>query len=304
MPFFSIVIPCFNAAETLIETLNSVASQTFVDWEALIVDDGSTDTTWALAVARSAKDARFKVMRNAGQGPSSARNHAAMRSRGKVIAFCDADDLWSPEKLARMHQAFANPDVDGVYARVAFFDSRGSRSTSQVCSGPLSVRTLLGENPVCTMSNVAVTRRTFLETGGFDVTMVHNEDLEWLIRVTGSGGRIIGLDETLVHYRTSPTGLSANLKAMRAGRDIALATAARLGFPVDRRSEAIHLRYIARRALRTDAPALQSLRLAVSGVATSPAGFFTDIRRGALTFMAALAAPLLPRRLRRNLFSN
>lgn len=304
MPYFSIVIPCFNAAETLNDTLDSIASQTFVDWEALIIDDGSTDATWALAVARTAKDSRFKVMRNSGQGPSSARNHAAMRSRGKVIAFCDADDLWDPQKLALMHQTFARPDVDGVYARVAFFDGKGSRSTSRVCDGPLSVQTLLGENPVCTMSNVAVTRRTFMESGGFDVSMVHNEDLEWLIRVTGSGGRFLGLDEILVRYRTSPTGLSANLDAMRVGRETALATAARMGFPVDRRSEAIHLRYIARRALRTDAPPLQSLRMALAGVATSPVGFFTDIKRGGLTFLAALAAPIMPRRLRRSLFSN
>jgi len=304
MPYFSIVIPCYNAAATLGETLDSIAAQSFVNWEALIIDDGSTDATWAMAVARAARDSRFKVMRNTGTGPSAARNNGVMRSRGRVIAFCDADDLWHTDKLARLRDVFARPDVDGAYARVAFFDDRGSRSTSRVAIGALTVQTLLGENPVCTMSNVAVTRRVFIESGGFDVTMVHNEDLEWLIRVAGCGGRIVGLDETLVQYRTSPTGLSANLVAMRAGREAALATAARLGFCASRRVEAIHLRYLARRALRIDAPPLQSLRLALSGAATSPAGFFADTKRGLLTFGAALAAPFMPRRLRRSLFSH
>lgn len=304
MPFFSIIVPCFNASATLSETLDSIAAQTDVDWEALIVDDGSTDTTWAMAVARAARDSRIKVIRNPGSGPSAARNEGAFRARGEVMAFCDADDLWTPDKLTRMRETFARPDVDGAYARIAFFDDKGSRTVSTVPEGALTVPMLLGENPVCTMSNVAVRRQVFIESGGFDTTMVHNEDLEWLIRIAASGFRIVGLTDVLVRYRTSPTGLSANLAAMQAGRRAALTTAARMGFHPDRRVEAIHLRYLARRALRIDAPPLQSLRLAVSGAMTSPVGFFSDIKRGALTFIAALTAPVMPRRLRRSLFSH
>ncbi|WP_375691796.1 glycosyltransferase family 2 protein [Pseudooceanicola sp. LIPI14-2-Ac024] len=304
MSTFSIVIPCLNAIATLGETLDSLLTQTDRDWEALVVDDGSTDGSWALAATYAAQDPRIRPMRNPGRGPSAARNLVIAEGRGDIIAFCDADDLWAPEKLTRMRRAFADTRADAVFARIAFFDGRGTRTVSTVPGGDLTVPMLMGENPVCTMSNLAIRREVFVASGGLDTTMVHNEDLEYLIRLAATGYRIRGLDETLVYYRTSPTGLSSNLDAMRRGRSAALATAARHGFAPDARAEAIHLRYLARRALRTDAPAHEALRLAFGGAMTSPSGFFSDLKRGGLTLACAAAAPLMPRRLRRALFSH
>ncbi|MCA0919810.1 glycosyltransferase family 2 protein [Pseudooceanicola nanhaiensis] len=304
MPYFSILIPCLNAAATLGETLDSLLAQTDADWEALIVDDGSSDGSWSLAIAYARRDRRIRVMRNPGQGPSTARNLAMSLAEGEVVAFCDADDLWDRAKLACMRAVFADRHVDAAYAQIAFFDARGSRTLSTVPKGALTVPQLMGENPVCTMSNLCVRTRVLTATGGFDPAMVHNEDLEWLIRLAGLGHRVIGLDRLLVHYRTSPTGLSADLEKMRLGREAALATAAQLGFRPDARAEAIHLRYLARRALRTDAPAREALRLALRGACLSPPGFFSDLKRGGLTFACAAAAPLMPRTLRRALFSH
>lgn len=305
MPRFSIVIPCFNAAATLGDTLASLVAQSFGDWEALVVDDGSTDGSLALALAAAARDPRIRIFGNPGKGPSAARNVALTEARGAVLAFCDADDLWAPEKLARMETVLADETVHAVFARIAFFDARGSRTVSTVPAGDLTVPALLGENPVCTLSNLVVRRDVFASTGGFDATLVHNEDLEFLIRLVGSGHRVTGLPETLVHYRTSPHGLSADLAAMRRGRTAALVTAARYGFASTPRSEAIHLRYLARRALRTDAPVRETIGLALSGLVTSPAGFLlSDLRRGALTLAGALGAALMPRQMRRALFSH
>ena len=304
MPRFSIIIPCYNAEATLAQTLDSLRFQTEADWEALIIDDGSTDASRAIAAQAAAADDRFQLLRNPGKGPADARNLALSAARGELIAFCDADDLWAADKLARMATLFADDSVDAAFARIAFFDTRGSRTLSTVPAGDLTVDTLLGENPVCTMSNVVIRHGVFVATGGFDSKLVHNEDLEWLIRLCACGFRVVGLDETLVHYRTSPTGLSSNLSAMRAGREAALKTALRFGYAPDARSEAVHLRYLARRALRTDAPVREALALALAGVATSPRGFFSDLRRGGLTLAGALSAPLLPRPLRRSLFSN
>lgn len=304
MPLFSIVIPCLNAAATLGETLDSLLAQTDPDWEALIVDDGSTDGTRALAASYAMRDRRILLLRNPGRGPSAARNLVMDEGAGDILAFCDADDLWAPEKLARMRAVFTDPAIDAAYSRIAFFDFRGSRTLSTVPAGNLTVPMLMGENPVCTMSNLAVRRGAFAAAGGFDTSLVHNEDLEFLIRLAATGHRITGTDETLVQYRTSPTGLSADLAAMARGRAAALATAARHGFTPDPKAEAIHMRYLARRALRTDAPAREALRLALHGALTSPAGFFGDLKRGGLTFACAVAAPLMPRRLRRALFSH
>ncbi|MDK3020148.1 glycosyltransferase family 2 protein [Pseudodonghicola flavimaris] len=301
---FTIIIPCYNAETTLARTLESLRFQTQPDWEALIVDDGSTDSTRAVAERFAAEDCRFRLLPNPGKGPASARNVALNAARGDLIAFCDADDLWEADKLQRMLEVFADPTVDAAFARVAFFDEAGSRTLSTVPAEAISVQMLLGENPVCTMSNLVVRRDVFRATGGFDCALVHNEDLEWLIRLCACGFRLIGVQHTLVHYRTSPTGLSSDLDKMRAGREAALATALRFGFRPDARAEAIHLRYLARRALRTGAPVREALLLACSGIGTSPAGFFSDLRRGGLTLAGALAAPLLPRALRQALFSH
>lgn len=304
MPAFSIVIPCYNAAATLPATLDSLRAQTIADWEMLIIDDGSTDDSRDIALAAAKADPRIRLLGNPSRGPSTARNVALNGARGDLIAFCDADDLWAPDKLATMVRLFADTKVDAAFARIAFFDDHGSRTLSTVPQGALTIPMLLGENPVCTMSNLVVRRSVFRKSGGFDSRLVHNEDLEWLIRLVGEGHTITGVNKTLVHYRTVAHGLSADLNAMRRGRAAAVTTAARYGVHPARRQEAVYLRYLARRALRTCAPVHQTLWLALCGALTSPAGFFADRHRGLLTLGGALAAPFLPRPLRRALFSH
>jgi glycosyltransferase involved in cell wall biosynthesis len=304
MPAFSIIMPCFDAAATLPETLAAITAQTDPDWELICVDDGSCDETCAIVVAAAFRDPRVRLLRNPGKGPSAARNHGALvMAQGDILAFCDADDLWAPGKLMALRAALDPPEVDGVFARVAFFDVDPCAAGAVSCmpTAPLSVAMLMRENPVCTMSNMSLRRTVFVRTGGFDEDMVQNEDLEWLIRLVGEGARVIGLHRVLVWYRASPGGLSADLGAMRRGRDRALATARRLGFTADPVAEAVHLRYLARRALRLDAGG--ALGLALAGMRESPLGFLRPMRRGGATLIAAMLAPLLPRALRRTLFS-
>jgi glycosyltransferase involved in cell wall biosynthesis len=304
MPRFSIIVPCYDAARTLPATLESLLAQTTTDWECLLVDDGSRDATPAIIRQATLTDPRFRALPNPAKGPSAARNVALTEARGALVAFCDADDIWLPEKLARVAERLGDPDIAAVYARVAFFSDGRDGAVSRIVAGDLSIATLLGENPVCTMSNLVTRRAVFRATGGFDTAMVHNEDLEWLIRLVGAGHRVVGQDETLVRYRTSHGGLSSDLARMRAGRAAALETARRLGHRADARAEAIHLRYLARRALRVDAPAVEAPRLALAGLRASPRGFFSDARRGLFTLSGALLAPLLSRRLRRALFAS
>ncbi|MAQ82778.1 MAG: glucosyl transferase [Maritimibacter sp.] len=303
MPRFSIVIPCFNAAPTLAETLRSIEAQTVRDWECLLVDDGSTDATPELAAAFAARDQRFRLLCNPGKGPSAARNFGAKQGRGGILSFCDADDLWLPAKLAETGRAIRT-GADACFGRIVFFDGDTGRTQSTVPHEDVTVPMLLAENPVCTMSNLSVVRHAFLSTGGFDTGVVHNEDLEWLIRLVGTGASLRGIDNLQVGYRTSPSGLSSDLAAMRAGRAAAVATAARLGHRPDARAEAIHLRYLSRRALRVDAPRTEALRFALAGIRTSPRGFLSDVRRGGLTLAGAISAPVLPRVLRQRLFAS
>jgi len=301
---FSIIIPCFNAAATLPETLASLQAQTLTDWEALLIDDGSSDATREIIVQAALADPRLRLLKNPRKGPSAARNHGVTQAQGPIIAFCDADDLWAPQKLARIAPLFERAETDAVFARIGFFRNtpEDAQAFSTVPQGALGVATLLGENPVCTMSNLCIRKRCFTASGGFNETLVHNEDLEWLIRLAGAGAQIVGHDETLVWYRNNAFGLSADFGAMREGRAAAIVAAQRYGFSSDRRAEAIYLRYLARRALRLDADRLTALRFVLEGLRNSPAGFFSDLRRGVLTAMGAVVAPLLGKRARRSLF--
>ncbi|MFT7059757.1 MAG: glycosyltransferase involved in cell wall biosynthesis [Pseudorhodobacter sp.] len=306
MPVFSIILPCFNAEATILQTLESLIAQTLTDWEAICVDDGSTDGTAEVIRTAALRDPRIRMVRNKGKGPSQARNCGVQQhAQSALIAFCDADDLWLPSKLAQLAQTFATPKIDGVYGQIGFFQANpfDTGVFSTVPHEPLSIQQLLGENPVCTMSNFALRRSVFVASGGFDVSMVHNEDLEWLIRLVGSGARIIGVPTLQTLYRTSIGGLSTDLDAMLAGRNRAIAIAAQFGIRPSAQSHAVHHRYLARRALRLGDARTQALRHAVIGLSYSPVGFFTPLRRGGLTLVAAFGALILPRATRQSLFS-
>ncbi|GGE62442.1 glycosyltransferase family 2 protein [Actibacterium pelagium] len=306
MPKFTIVIPIYNAADTLPQTLDSIRAQTFTDWQALLVDDGSTDESFELAYQAELADPRFKACCNNGKGPSDARNYGAMvLADGDYIAFCDADDIWLPGKLQSVADAFDTQQADAIYGQIGFFQHCPDKlsTVSTVPEGPVSVPMLLGENPVCTTSNLTVRREVLMSLGGFDDRMIHNEDLELLIRLVGNGFTLLGVDARHVLYRTSVGGLSADLDAMRIGRDRALSTAAGFGFAPDAAAEAIHLRYLARRALRLDVEPKIALRLARAGLSQDARAFLSPPRRGAATVVAALCAPVMPAALRRSLFA-
>lgn len=306
MPKFSIIIPCYNAALTIDSTLTSLQAQSVSDWEIICIDDGSTDVTCEVIRAATAQDSRITLHRNPRKGPSAARNHGAMAlATGDIIAFCDADDLWTPTKLTELSETFADPAIDGAFGEIAFFSHipGDTQVRSTAPSAPLSVQMLLGENPVCTMSNIAVRRATFIRSTGLDETMVHNEDLDWLIRLVGGGARVIGLPVLQTYYRRSAGGLSADLNAMDKGRQQALASAARLGIRPTAAAHATYHRYLARRALRLGLGRTTALRHAAMGLVKSPQGFLLPLHRGVPTLAAAACASLMPATLTRRLFA-
>lgn len=307
MPVFSIVIPCFNAEETILQTLESIRAQTFQEWEIICVDDGSTDLTRNLISDAAARDRRIKLAHNVGKGPSAARNLGATHlASGTYIAFCDADDLWAIDKLAETQNVFNASNVDATFGQIAFFqdDPKLAQVFSTVPSKALSIQTLLGENPVCTMSNITIRSSSWAAFGGFDPAVVHNEDLEWLIRIVGQGGIIQGHQSLQVWYRSSPNGLSADLTAMEIGRAHAIRTAQSFGVCVPSAAEAIHKRYLARRALRLGHNRIWAAKNACVGFLQSPKGFMSPPRRGALTLAAALLNLALPRKISRAFFTD
>jgi Glycosyl transferase family 2 len=311
LPKFSVIIPCWNASLTLRSTLLSLLAQDCADWECFIINDGSTDDTDSIIKLFCKIDPRFSSIDTNRQGPSNARNLAGLSlAKGKYLAFLDSDDLWFPNKLSCTLVHFEkNRSLDGSYAQIAFFNSDPEKpeTLSTVYKQPLKPLDFLRDNPVCTMSNLVIKQNIFKNCGGFDQTIVHNEDVEFLVRATATGAVIDGINKNLVSYRTSVTGLSSNLAAMRAGWFAALSTlqttSSRLSPKQIAEADAGNFRYLSRRALRTGAPGFEPLKLALMGISRSPKSFFTPFRRGSLTLLGAIISPFIPFLFRRYTFS-
>ncbi|HJU48612.1 MAG TPA: glycosyltransferase family A protein, partial [Gaiellaceae bacterium] len=116
MPLVSVVIPCFNDAEFLGDALASLCAQTLQDWECIVVDDGSTDETAAVAAMRAGEDKRIRYLWQANSGLSAARNAGLAVCGGQYVQFLDADDMLEPRKLEFHADTLAQePAVDIVY---------------------------------------------------------------------------------------------------------------------------------------------------------------------------------------------
>jgi hypothetical protein len=299
-PLVSVIIPCFSAAATLQVAVRSVLDQSCHDFEVIIIDDGSTDRSLDIAAALGKEDTRVRVIAQANAGPAAARNLGVAQARGSFIGFLDADDRWAVDHLASHMAHFATkPDCGVSFARIAFCDSAlvpGGRISAHLSS--LNLADILGENPVCTTSNIVSRAAVFVEIGGFDARLTHGEDQEWVARVLAlSTWRVCGLNKILVDYRTSPGGLSADLGRMQDGwlkmlrrvQSYAPLAASRAA-PA---ASALFYRYLARRALRTGQPRA-ALAPMLRAILASPITLLThQPQRTAMTLAGTLAG-LLP----------
>jgi len=305
VPHISVIIPCRNSAKTVASTLGSLIAQTFKDWEAIIVDDGSTDETADLLAAIARTEKRIRVIGGGGNGASAARNLGLRVAKGNFVAFLDSDDVWEPSRLSMFQWFFNdNPDVDIAYSKFSFFNENPGDCPTQstVPTVPLRVLDLLKENLVGTMSNVIVRRDAIEAIGVFREDMEHGEDREWLVRSAAKGFKICGINQTLLHYRTSIDGLSSELPKMLAGWLTSVETAkvhGALPSPREMRAaRASYFRYLSRRSLRLGLAPSVATHYALKGILISPRGFFNDRKRGALTIGAALASNFAPTTMR------
>lgn len=121
MPTFSIIIPVYNVAPYLRECLDSVRAQTFTDWEAICVDDGSIDGSGAILDEYAVKDKRFRIVHKKNEGVCVARNVALESATGKYLVFVDADDVILRDWLKVFYEVIANDECDVVRARLRYW---------------------------------------------------------------------------------------------------------------------------------------------------------------------------------------
>ena len=228
-PFVSVVVPSHNRARLLSRTLQSILAQQMGDLEVVVVDDGSTDHTASVAAAA---DPRVVVLRNeAPAGVSAARNRGIAAARGTWLAFCDDDDLWSPEKLAHQVAAAERARAGWVYSGDVNVDDRLRVLSGGRPPDPASVVQLLPRwNPISSGgSNVVVRSELLADVGGFDASLRRTEDWDLWIRLARTGPPA-WVCEPLVAYRFHPGNISSDPQEMV---DEARRLAVRHGIPVD-----------------------------------------------------------------------
>lgn len=208
MPKVTVVIPAYNAMAYLPETLDSVLSQTFRDFEVLIINDGSTDAVadWAAEI----QDPRVRLISQDNKGLSGARNRGITESQGEYIAFLDADDLWAPTKLEQQVKCLdTRPEVGMVYTWTLHVDQQGNslgRVTASHVEGKAWEQLLLGDS-VGSGSSTMVRRDCFDKVGLFDTNLTSIEDCDMWVRLAQYYPLAV-IKDILVYYRQHPASMS------------------------------------------------------------------------------------------------
>ena len=126
MPQVSIITPCYNASRFVSQTIDSVLTQTFTDWEMIIVDDGSKDDSSEIVEKYVKKDSRIRLIQQPNGGSANARNHGIREATGRYIALLDADDLWLPQFLEKQIEFMKGKNAICVYSSYKRIDENSN----------------------------------------------------------------------------------------------------------------------------------------------------------------------------------
>jgi glycosyltransferase involved in cell wall biosynthesis len=231
-PLVSIIIPAFNAADFISQALKSVHAQTYQEIEVIVVDDGSTDDTYAIVEEFAKKDDRFRLVRQCNAGVGAARNTAIGEARGKYIAPMDADDLFFPEKLEKQVACMEKwgSETGLVYCGTTVIDEDGDFVRNlhlgfvrNVHLGTLEGRLRLAVvlRNVVGSASVPLLRATALEKVGPYLTRAEQrgaqgcEDWDLHIRIAEHYS-IRVVPEYLLAYRETRSSMSVNAETMAA----------------------------------------------------------------------------------------
>ena len=211
IPRISVIVPCFNCAQFLPETLGSVFSQTYDDFEVVVVNDGSLDTP-QLEQALAPWADRIVYIKTENHGVAEARNTGIRAAKGEFIALLDSDDIWEPNFLdVQVRKLDQHPSADIVYPRFVSF-GEGPETPCKPSRGEVTFTSLIEEACVVVTSGVLARRAALERAGLFDSARELSgcEDFDLWLRCTKSGSRIIYHEDVLLRYRRRPDGLSAD----------------------------------------------------------------------------------------------
>ncbi len=212
-PLVSVIIPTYNSAQFIPNSVSSVASQTYPNIEILIIDDGSTDDT---EIVVQALPGSIRYIKQINSGPSSARNRGIAQSKGKYIAFLDVDDEWEPSKIENQVALFENDKSLSIVAASYVRCDADLSPVETICleipsknKGVVPFRMLLEKNQLLT-SSIMLRKQTLDVCGFFDEKIRFGEDWDLWVRAAQLGG--IGYLQTpLAKYRAHGGGLTGKL---------------------------------------------------------------------------------------------
>lgn len=213
----SIIVPVYNAGAYIEKTIQMVSSQTYRDWELILVDDGSRDDSVKIIerVIRSQRK-RIRLIKNKGnKGAAAARNRGIDASSGRYIAFLDADDVWMKDKLEK--QVAFMEETGAAFSFHAYeFGDENANPTGKIVHVPkvLSFKKALSRTIIFTTTVMFDTDK--IDLGIIHMPQVPSEDTATWWRILKSGYMAYGLDENLAIYRRPGKSLSSNkIEAVR-----------------------------------------------------------------------------------------
>jgi len=208
----SVVIPAYNGVRFVAETIESVLAQTLPADEVLVIDDGSTDDTAAIAEGFAP---RVRVFRRSNQRTAAARNFGVEQATGEWIAFVDHDDLWEPHKLERqMAELARHPEADLCYTGFAPLIKKGnSARIGKVYEVPPAedIRRSLYRTVTFLPSSIVIRRSTFVAVNGFDTKIYKSEDYDMWLRLLHAGVKFAACREPLFQRRLHEGNTAKNL---------------------------------------------------------------------------------------------
>lgn len=193
----SIIVPCYNQSQYLDEALQSVMQQFYKDWECIIVNDGSTDSTEEIAKKWVSKDVRFKFINQSNLGVSAARNTGVKFSKGSFVLCLDADDLISGDYIQLAIEAFLNnTDLSLVYSKAEKFgEQKGKWDLPE-----FSLKRLAQSNII--FNAAFFKKEDWQRIGGFDENMKEGlEDWEFWINLLKDGAQVFQIPKVCFFYR-------------------------------------------------------------------------------------------------------
>ena len=209
MPQVSIIMPCHNGAETIADAIRSVQSQTFADWELLVVDDASSDNSATIVQKFAEADARIRLLyteKSTGL-PATPRNVGIEAASGRYIAFLDCDDEWLPTKLARQIPLFATRNVAVVFSYYGKMDERGGFHAEKIESPVfVSYEQLLGGNVIGNLTGIYDTEKV----GKVFQKEIHHEDYVMWLEILRRGFSAVNTNTVEAIYRESKKSVSGS----------------------------------------------------------------------------------------------